>query len=97
MSKSGKKLKEPVKEKEPASPIHQKSSYTGKTPKQIMSKHLRDKNDVITDEDFINLNISIEISDESADQLLEISADKDRPKDEDKDPVVITPWDIIIE
>jgi hypothetical protein len=62
-----------------------------------MSKHIRDKNDVITDEDFKNLNISVDISDETAHQVLEIPGGNERPKDEDKDPVVITPWDIINE
>jgi hypothetical protein len=92
MNKSEKKLAEPVKEKDQ---IRKKSSYTGKTPKQIMSKHIRDKNDVITEEDFKNLNISIDISNDVAHSVLEIPDDKERPKDEEKDHPVVTPWDVI--
>lgn len=95
MSKSEKKLNQPVKEKGSAKQVKQKSSSTGKTPKQTMSKHIRDKDDVITDEDFKNLNISVDISDDTAHQLLEIPADDERPKDEDKDHSVVTPWDVI--
>jgi hypothetical protein len=92
MNKSEKKTSEPVKEKDQ---IRNKSSYTGKTPKQIMNKHIRDKNDVITEEDFTNLNISIDFSNDTAQQPLDIPSDKERPKDEDKDPAVVTPWDVI--
>ncbi|HEY6063943.1 MAG TPA: hypothetical protein VIV35_10065 [Chitinophagaceae bacterium] len=97
MRKSEKKLNVPVQEKVTAYQIHQKSSYTGKTPKQIMTNHIRDRNDVITEEDFRNLNISIDITDETATRLLELTDNNERPKDEDKDPEVITPWDIINE
>ena len=97
MSKSEKKLTMPLKEKEAISQIHKPTSHTGKTPKQIMSKHIRDKNDVITDEDFKNLNISIEIPNDTSHQLLEFPNGHERPKDEDKDPSIETPWKIISE
>ena len=95
MKNAEKKLNEPGKEKELTNQIRKRSSYTGKTPKQIMSKHIRDKNDVITEEDFKNLNISIDVSNDTALQPLEIPDEHERPKDEDKDPAVVTPWDVI--
>lgn len=95
MSKSEKKSDQLVKEKRSANQVHQQSSYTGKTPRQVMSKHIRDKNDVITDEDFINLNISIDISNDTTHEPLHIPDDNERPKDEDKDPSIVTPWDMI--
>ena len=97
MNKSEKNLTEAVKEKGAVSQIHQPTSHTGKTPKQIMSKHIRDKNDVITDEDFKNVNISIEIPNDTSHKLLEIPVDHERPKDEDKDPSIGTPWNLISE
>jgi hypothetical protein len=95
MKKSDKKLIVPGTGKETANQIQKKSNYSGKTPEEMMRKHIRDKNDVITDEDFYNLNLSTEISDDKAIPELVIPDGKERPKDEDKDPVVITPWDII--
>ena len=95
MNNAEKKLNGPVEEKELTNQIRKRSSYTGKTPKQVMSKHIRDKNDVITEEDFKNLNISIDVSNDTAQQPLDIPDDNERPKDEDKDPAVVTPWDVI--
>ena len=95
MKKAEKKSNIQGSEKETARQILQKSGNTGKTPKQVVRKHIQDKNDVITDEDFKNLNISNNISNDAAHQVLEIPDDKQRPKDEDKDPVVVTPWDVI--
>ena len=60
-----------------------------------MSRHIQNENDVITDEDFKNLDIGLDISKDTVHQPLPISDDPDRPKDEDKDPKVITPWDVI--
>ena len=95
MNKSEKKLNQTAKETGSTNQVYQRSSNTGKTPKQTMSKHIRDKNDVITDEDFENLNISIDISNDTAHELLEIPVDNNLPKAEDRGPAVITPWDII--
>jgi hypothetical protein len=97
MKKAEKKPIVPGRGKEKANQILQKSGNTGKTPKQVVRKHIQDKNDVITEEDFKNLNISVDISNDTAHEVLEIQGDKKRPKDEDKDPVVITPWDVISE
>lgn len=67
----------------------------GRTTKQVMNKHIQDENDVITEEDFRNLNINPDISNDTTLQPILISNNTERPKDEDKDPVVITPWDVI--
>ncbi|HEV7782300.1 MAG TPA: hypothetical protein VGO58_13595 [Chitinophagaceae bacterium] len=77
--------------------IPQKSRSKGKTPKQIMSRHIRDEKDVITDEEFRELATGADLSQEkdTAHEPLEITSDKDRPKDEDKDPKIVTPWDVI--
>ena len=75
--------------------ISHKSIQKGKTTKQIMTKHIQDKNDVITDEDFKNLNIELDIHKDTAHEQIDIADDSERPKDEDKDPKVMTPWDVI--
>jgi hypothetical protein len=97
MSKSSKRSSEPEVNKKQTNGISRPSSSTGKTTKQIMSRHMKDKNDVITDEEFRNLNINPDISDDAAYQPLQIADDKERPKDEDKDPAIIIPWDLISE
>jgi hypothetical protein len=97
MRKSEKKLNKTEPGKAKADPIHKKSNHTGKTPRQVMRKHILDKNDVITEEDFENLDISVDISDESSLEQLEIPADHDRPKDEEKEHSIVTPWDVIKE
>ena len=66
----------------------------GRTPQQVMARHIRDKDDVISEEDFKNLIIGADVRD-TAHQPLEIADDTERPKDEDKDPEIITPWDLI--
>ena len=97
MKKEEKKSVVPGSEKETARQNLQKSGKKGKTPKQVVRKHIRDKNDVITEEDFKNLDISVDISNDTAQEVLEIPDDKKRPKDEDKDPKVVTPWNVISE
>jgi hypothetical protein len=94
MSKSIPKTSELIESGKTEEKIPQTPHSTGKTTKQMMSKHIRDENDVITDEDFKNLNIDLEISKDTAHQPLEISDDIERPKDEDKDPKIVTPWDV---
>ncbi len=95
MNNSEKKLTELLQQEASANKTDQKTSHTGRTPRQVMTKHILDKNDVITEDDLNNLNISIDISNDTAHPVLEIPEDKERPKDEDKDPVMITPWDVI--
>jgi hypothetical protein len=95
MSKSIKNLGVSAENKETVEMIPRKGTGKGKTTRQIMTKHIQDKNDVITDEDFKNLNIDLEVSKDTAHQPLEIPDDSQRPKDEDKDPKIVTPWDVI--
>jgi len=95
MKKTEKKQIMPEKEK--LKQTIRKSGTKGKTPKQVVRKHILDKNDVITEEEFKNLDISVDISNDTAEEVLEIPDNKKRPKDEDKDPEEITPWDIISE
>jgi len=75
--------------------VIQKPHSTGKTTEEIMHRHLQNKNDVITEEDFKNLNIEPDISNDPEYQPLQIPEGTERPKDEDKDPSILIPWDLI--
>ena len=94
MSKS---VKSPGKEevKKPAEKIQQKEIAKGRTPKEIVKKHITDKDDVITDEDFREVIVGGKVPDDTAHTPLDLPAGKKRPKDEDKDPEIFTPWDIL--
>lgn len=74
-----------------------KSISRGKTAGEIVKRHLSDKNDKITREDFEDLKIDLLLPKDKAHEPLAIKADKERPKDADKDNAVITPWDVISE
>lgn len=95
MSKSINKKSAPAEEQKQAAGDTQKPHSTGKTAGEIMHRHIRDKNDVITEEDFKNLNIEPDISHDPAYQPLQIPEGTKRPKDEDKDPSILIPWDLI--
>lgn len=95
MSKSIQKPFVAVEDKKTVEKIPRKTTVKGKTTKQVMTKHIQDENDVITDEDFKNLNLELDITKDTAHELLEITDDSERPKDEDKDPKVMTPWDVL--
>ena len=69
----------------------------GKTAKEIVKRHLSDKNDKITKEDFETLKIDLSLPKDRASEPLHIKPGKERPKDEDKDNTVTTPWDTISE
>jgi hypothetical protein len=97
MKKEEKQSIVPGSEKETDNQIPKKSGKKGKTPKQVVRKHIRDKNDVISEEDFKNLDISVDVNNDTANEVLEIPDDKKRPKDEDKDPKTVTPWNVISE
>ena len=86
-----------IKEKKSVKETPQKSSSKSLTARQIVNRHIRDKNDVITEDDMINVKIDSSVPKDKAHQPLQISANKKRPKDEDKDPKIITPWDVINE
>lgn len=72
-----------------------KSRVAGRTPSQVMAKHIREKDDVISEEDFKNLIIGADVTNDSSHEPLDIADDTERPKDEDKDPSIITPWDLV--
>ena len=71
-----------------------KKKKKGKTPQELMHKHISDKDDVISEDDFKNMEIGADANADNQEPL-DIPDDKDRPKDEDKDPDIVTPWDVI--
>lgn len=71
-----------------------KTRTRSKTPQELMRKHILDKNDVISEEDFKNMAIGLDIESGKG-SALELSDSKQRPKDENKDPGIETPWDLI--
>lgn len=99
MSKSIKKSDVSAEGKKSVEKIPRKMTGKAKTTKQIMTRHIQDKNDVITDEEFKDLNLELDVTKDAVHEPLLISNDSERPKDEDKDkdkdPKVMTPWDVI--
>jgi hypothetical protein len=76
----------------------QKSSVKKQlTAKQIVNRHIKVKDDVITEEDMKHVKIDSSVPKDKAHRPLPISSSKKRPKDEDKDPEIVTPWDVINE
>lgn len=76
---------------------NRKSSSKGKTAKEIVKRHLSDKNDKITQDDMKNVRIDLSVPKDRAHQPLKIKKGKERPKDEEKDNITLTPWDVISE
>lgn len=74
-----------------------KRKANGKTATEIVKRHLGDKDDKITKEDFENLYIDLSLPKDKAHEPLPIKDDKERPKDADKDNTIATPWDVINE
>jgi hypothetical protein len=74
-----------------------KRKANGKTANEIVKRHISDKDDKITKEDFENLYIDLSLPKDKAHEPLPIKNDKERPKDADKDNAVTTPWDVISE
>ena len=74
-----------------------KQTSKGKTAKEIVKRHLSDKEDKITNEDLENLKIDLSLPNDKAHEPLPIKNDKERPKDADKDNTITTPWDVISE
>lgn len=68
-----------------------------KTAKEIVKRHLSNKHDKITDDDFKNLEIDLSIPKDKAQEPLPIKKGKQRPKDVEKDNTITTPWDVISE
>ncbi len=92
MSKSTNKV--PVK-KDGEEIKPQKPLSKGKTASEIMSRHISNKNDVITEEEFKELNLDTNAPGNITGEAIVISGKHNRPKDEDKDPENMTPWDVI--
>jgi hypothetical protein len=69
----------------------------GKTAKEVVKRHLSNKDDKITNEDLKNLKIDLSLPKDKAHEPLPIKDDKERPKDADKDNTMTTPWDVISE
>ena len=74
-----------------------KSTVIGKTAKEIVKRHLSDKNDKITEDDLKHVKIDLSIPKDSAHKPLPIKETKERPKDSEKDNTTLTPWDVISE
>ena len=74
-----------------------KQKKNGKTAKEIVKRHLSDKDDKITKEDLENLKIDLSLPKDKAHEPLPIKNNKERPKDADKDNTITTPWDVISE
>ena len=72
-------------------------SSKGLTAKQIVNRHIQNKNDIITEADMMNVTIDSSLPKDKAHQPLSITADTERPKDADKDNKITTPWDVISE
>jgi hypothetical protein len=74
-----------------------KQKSHGKTAKEIVKRHLSNKNDKITRQDFENLKIDLSLPKDKAHEPLPIKNKKERPKDADKDNTITTPWDVVSE
>jgi len=97
MAKSIKKKKIEETAKPKSSPAKSKSSAKGLTSIEIVKKKIRNKNDVITEEVMKNVRIDSSVPRDKAHEPLPIPNTTDRPKDEDKDNKMSTPWDVISE
>jgi hypothetical protein len=67
----------------------------GLTIKQLRDLHLKDKHHIVTDDEINNLDMDAPIPGISTSHTPAIPDDKERPKDEDKDPEILIPWDLI--
>jgi len=84
-------------EKNAESSNNPKRKANSKTANEIVKRHISDKDDKITKEDFENLYIDLSLPKDKAHEPLPIKRDKERPKDADKDNTITTPWDVISE
>ena len=96
MSKSVNKSPIPGEKKQTRN-NHPKSAPKGKTAKEIVKRHLSDKDDKITEDDMKHVRIDLSIPKDRAHKPLPIKKDKERPKDSEKDNTTFTPWDVISE
>jgi len=74
-----------------------KRAGKGNTTKEIVKRHLSDKEDKITDDDLRHLKIDLSIPKDRAHKPLPIKKDPERPHDSEKDNTHLTPWDVISE
>ena len=84
-------------EKKQAKNSNLRSTSKGKTAKEIVKRHLSNKEDKITDDDLRHLKIDLSVPKDRAHKPLPIKKDKKRPKDSEKDNTTLTPWDVISE
>lgn len=82
-------------EKKNVDKIPQRKDKKDKTAKELVDQHMSDEDHIITDEDLKNVDIDTSTTAETAHKPLDIPADDDRPKDEDKDHRFKTPWDVL--
>lgn len=68
-----------------------KNAGKGKTPHELMHKHVVDKEDVISDEDFKNMAIGATVDL----NIHEVHLPENISADENKDPGNVTPWDVL--
>jgi len=96
MSKS--KSSSPLnRENKPAKKINKKPASGHKTSYDVVKRHLSNKDDKITDDDFKTLKIDLSIPEDRAHKPLPVKPDKERPKDSEQDNDTLTPWDVISE
>lgn len=69
----------------------------GKTASEIVKRHRSNKNDKITEDDMKTVRIDLSVPRDRAHRPLKIKKGKQRPKDEEKDNTIATPWDVISE
>lgn len=74
-----------------------KNSSGSKTSSEIVKRHLKNKQDKITEDDLKNLKIDLSLPKDPAHKPLPLKPGKERPKDADKDNTITTPWDVISE
>jgi len=84
-------------EKKQARKKSPKSTVKGKTAKEIVKRHLSDKNDKITEDDLKHVRIDLSIPKDKAHKPLPIKKSKERPHDSEKDNTILTPWDVVSE
>jgi hypothetical protein len=84
-----------AKSKKKETPVSKKSGTKGLTATEIVRKKLREKNSTITEEDMKHVRIDTSLPSDKAHEPLPIENDPERPKDEDKDNKMTTPWDVI--
>ena len=97
MSKSVNRSPSTGEKKQTKNNNNARSTSKGKTAKEIVKRHLSNKEDKITDDDLRHLKIDLSVPKDRAHKPLPIKKDKKGPKDSEKDNSTLTPWDVISE